>query len=67
MQEELEYITIYKSLEESSIPRRDYIILSNFAYFHARSISYGFFRLGVSCSCFTIQYTDIGGPFDIPG
>ena len=67
MQEILEYIKIHKSLEESSIPRRDCIILSNFAYFHARSISYGFPRLGVSCFCFTIQYTHIGGPFDIVG
>ena len=67
MQEILEYIKIHKSLEESSIPRRDCIILSNFAYFHARSISYGFRRLGVSCFCFTIQYTHIGGPFDILG
>ena len=43
------------------------MILSNFAYFHARSISYVFLRLGVSCLCFTIQYIHIGGPFDILG
>ena len=67
MQEKLEYIKIHKSLEESSIPRRDNIILSKFAYFYARSISYGFLRLGVSCFYFTIQYTHISGPFDILG